>query len=404
MSEQEFAISDIESQESADECEVLVDVERIPDELIAEIRINPNAQALIHPDLKGLCSADYLRSKCYMTVPPGIGSMKISTPDIWGRSLPCGTGPIPFSTFVGGIVTAKGCFQTGHAYQQYVIRKDNPIGFFSKNSSTQETKVSNALLAEHFRSILVLGDILLYPDKTLDWLTSKWHEQKNILKVINRGIEIVSEDSDMLAINFRVVGVRERIWNGLDDLDPKNTLERRAEYKRRNSSDAARLQLIESQIFTNAYTDFLRNRASVNEAQAVLTKISEGRNLTSEDFNIFCEIGIGIVAMNANALQALTEKNPFAPDFCTPLSRALSLSQDIDMAWFSMDFEELELLPPSEVSLKDPVILSNDYAGSAGNELALYLLDMSKLIAPGIRFNFDPQELIKQINAARLQK
>lgn len=321
-------------------------LETVPEEAIASIEINKKALGWLPPELHYLCSEEYFRRVCVMTVPPEIQKeRRILTPGFWGRAVPLAYGQIPYEEFVGGTLIGKGCFLSGLNYSSALKRRlpisdnDWPWGFFGDKDARNEIEIGNMLLDFKFRSSLGLGYVVLDSGKLRDFLLAKWQKYPHICQDINEGLNIVARNQDKPAFFVRVCGVTERGVEVFSESEGK-IIERR---RKAEIARAANLLKTEATIFPGRFSEYMQFGSLTQEpVVAVLDKLSNRKPLNKEEETVLERFLYSIGNRNLHILEKILTGEVDGPSGSysnTNLSSVLSAMKDVDLAFITQDYE-----------------------------------------------------------------
>ncbi len=326
---------------------VTTDLLQVPDWVIEAVVVNPFAGSALHPRLRYLATADYLKSIAVVSAPFGYAQATARRNSAsWCRTVPCAYGVIPFLDFVGGVIKGKGASLNGRAYWQESYSADgfDPWGFFGDADAHFETTTSNNLLAAGFRSHLVLGTIVYKPVAFRRWLLNLWRSPSNsaqswILSRLEQALTTVSANGHQPVFQASVTGTLERL-DALSESYTDNPLRnpRLRHHRQAELARGARLLLCEATQNPN-WWGFTRYTGEKNHVLNVLSKLANRQKLSYPEALIYLQTIISLITHNASALGRFYENPQIRNSPHIFDAYDLATNKDIDLAFFQQDYE-----------------------------------------------------------------
>ena len=311
---------------------VLMGVEAAPRSIISDIVVNDAARELLPKDVQYLASPDYFAKNILMSVPAGEAPHHILSPVTSGRCVPVAFGVIPFGDKLGRVISGKGSWVSGNLVQgdDFDFVGLRHAGLLSVEGAKYDTNLSNALLADGFRSSLHLGYCVFNGPELKSWIRQKW-ANKSLSSKIDSSFAQLDKDLGDPAYLFRIGGSTERqvgpIMIGGQNVDNRKISEMRL---------ASRLLLLESQTpgfqlnrIMNRSEEWIRQ--DVLDATAALTKLATGTGISGQEFTAYMHMLFYIYAEN---IIALGRENYSGLDI-----DQLSLDKDTDLGIFAYDYD-----------------------------------------------------------------
>lgn len=315
---------------------VHVHVERPPDECIAYIEPNEEAVRVLPDSLTFLGSREYLREHIACSVPEGDRTHSVLTPDTWGRAVPRAYGVIPFAGMVGRVLSGKGAWCSGNLLKKYdLFGGKTHYGLLSRAGALWDIGLSNVLIRNGFRSALHLGHAVFNEERLASWLVSRWSLHDLYSKQIPVMFERLARSGNgPPAYLFRIAGTLERFDTNLFESDGA---------PRRQKAEvavAARLMLQEARMESS----FIGSCMSVLRAdvgQKALESLESLRQRKPLDASLSAGYNQLLCAIAARNAVAVYKSSREFGDYRFNAGK-VSKAKDIDMAWFSLDFDEAD--------------------------------------------------------------
>jgi hypothetical protein len=315
---------------------VMVATEILPKELITAVHINPYARQLLTPAQQHLTSESFLLKNVRMTVDKDKGSKNTFVSASGTRSLPVAYGIFPYANFVGGLISNKGCFNSGALYGCPFVQNEIHWGFHFDQDAQQDIEKGNMLLDAGFRSALMLGYVVVDTKGLREWL-EKVNSNSEMQAAMNKNLDILIERGGKAAISTRIQGGAERLVHPSDKVVP---------YRKRVQTEISRsaaLILAEAELNPDHFSQYLFNGVSQEALFNVLKKIAPDRyggkygieDLDKDELKMYIKFICNIFAHNAVVLNQLVAKGNNPQFFQT-----LGAGKDIDTTFMAMDFED----------------------------------------------------------------
>ena len=333
-----------------------------PPECLGEPFINKEAINLLAPNVKHIASKEYLLSLAMMTVSKDSQGSKILTQKMSGRTTVVRHGLIEYADNIGSIVIEKGGWLSGEKFvdgcNNSRIDKDmTPWGLYGSKESLNDIKLSTALVKNGFRAALSIGFIPLNPDKTRDWLLSKFEGNLKMKDAIDKSFLIVKDNGDIPVLDFRVGGVERRI----DDYNSKSDIS----VSRGFLAHSARLIKEEMSKYPKKYKDALSKSENLDNYLLVLDKVGKRVPLNEKELVLYFDIYMAIGRNNKSSLEKFLRRRSWLDigindSFATYITQ----SKDIDFAGFTYDFEQAKITESRRdgLDLRDQKELSKEYS------------------------------------------
>jgi hypothetical protein len=358
-----------------------------PSACLGEPHINEKAREFLADDMKWLASKEALLSLSMMTVSSKSDADRILTQRMSGRSTVVRHGRIEYADNVGGIVIEKGGWLSGRELTNKSISYSTPWGLYGLKDSMGDIKISNALIESGFKSALSLGYVPLNPEKTEEWLLSKFKEDTDMKGRINRSFSIVKNNGDIPVLDFRVGGVEYRIGTVL--FGSKNT----SFTEKAFLAHSAKLLKEEMIKFPKRYKENLSNPEKIEDYLLVLDKVGRGVVLNEDEFFLYFDIYMAIGKNNTSSLEKfLDNRKELGIGLSDDFSTYLSQSKDICYAGFTYDYEQMKTCKPSEdhLSLEEEKEALSEYSDNWKGSMKIWIHRVSK--------NFTENHLQNKIN------
>lgn len=199
------------NNESVEGRAIVATTVRIPHEVITDVVINPKTRDFLSDLHRPIASNENLLNIVRVTVPHNFfdnsneyDPKRILTPHSHGRSIPLAYGGVPYAgRLLGQTVDGKGGLINGKYYaisDDHPINVDwhvDPLGFFGNSDAQMELDVSNLLIEAGGRCSLVIGYVVMDPDRLADFIGKTWGRYlPKTTQTLQRGIDIVKGNGD----------------------------------------------------------------------------------------------------------------------------------------------------------------------------------------------------------------
>jgi hypothetical protein len=364
----------------------VVTVEKVTDDLIEDVIVNPAAKDFLSTNLHYLASEKFIQDAAGIATPrikEAVGD-QILTPAIFGRAVATRVGKIPYANLIGGCVIYKGTGLSGFMYptEQYPrgffggawADSENPAGLLFKSDNDVDTEVSNVLLAEGARVSLNLGYLVLNESNFKDFLKKKWetYDPKiagTMIKMIDDYKTVYPEDKLVIAAKIGGTPQRLELLLHIKELSEQQDLTNyQKSLVKGNFAHGARIMLEESKTYSEKFTKYL-NGSSLLRAQETLGRLSQYKPLSEKDIKVMEEVLSGMAVIDAKIISKLGADDP---NYKSLFFHSFSL-KDTDFSLIRYDFDVVgnSVTSPNFKEITDPNNYKKDSSYLSGEYLSL---------------------------------
>lgn len=308
----------------------------VPNKYIADVQVNPVARSVTSADFAPFLNEDTIKKMTCMSVSAGIGDYVVNVSRAYGRSVPLYYGDFSFHRTVGGIIKAKGCSISGERYtwppdaSLFENMRHSPQGLFGTTDARWETEISNELLLAGFRTTLPFATVV-FDEGVRGWLLQNIRDPA-MQKVIDRSFALVKEHGDTPAYILHIAGTQER----------SDVVEHSLYAPNSHMDDIMRgAGLLQAELHMDGslmqkYMRMIGHDIHISQG---ISSIANGRHITYEQFLGYRTLLTAIYAANHYAMERVAEARSARGADWNISPADISAPKDVDMAFFSTDYE-----------------------------------------------------------------